>query len=218
MRPGATGMRMSGTRKPEEIEVRVVDAEAIVLALRIPALELHDQLDALRRAGRGDAEQIAEVDQAEAADFHVMARQLRTAADDDRRGAPPDLDRVVGDEPMAAHDEVERAFALADAALPHHQHAEAEDVEEHAVDDLADGEAILEQRRELADRGRRADARASAAARRLVSASIDQVGRRLEAAGDEDARHLGGERAARRASRRAAPRVEALEKRTSLSP
>ena len=159
MRPGATGMRISGTRKPSSSKNDVVEPEPIVFALRIPAFELHDELDALRRPRRRDAEQIAEVDEAEPAHFHVMPRQLRAAADDDRRRAAADLDGVVGDEPMAAHDQVERALALADAALPDHQHAEAENVEQHAVDHFADGEAILEQRRQLADRRGRADPR-----------------------------------------------------------
>ena len=70
-----------------------------------------------------------------------------------RLGAPPHLDGVVGHQAMAAPHQVERALALADAALADEEHAEAEDVEQHAVDDLADGEAVLEQRRELADRG-----------------------------------------------------------------
>ena len=54
---------------------------------------------------------------AEAAQFHVMARQLRARADEDRLGPAPDFDGVVGDETVAADDQIERALALADAAL-----------------------------------------------------------------------------------------------------
>ena len=50
------------------------------------------------------------------------------------------------------HDQVERALALADAALAHEQHAQAEHVEQHAVDDLANREPVLEQCGDLADR------------------------------------------------------------------
>ena len=128
LRPGATGMRISGTRSAEDLVELVVEAEPLVLARRIPAFELHDQLDALRRARRGDAEQILDVDHAEAAQLHVMARELGTGADEDRLGAAADFDRVVGDQTMAADDQVERALALADAALADDEHAQAEDV------------------------------------------------------------------------------------------
>ena len=45
------------------------------------------------------------------------------------------LHGVVGHEPVAPDDQVERAFALADPALPDDEDAEPEDVHEHAVDD-----------------------------------------------------------------------------------
>ena len=61
--------------------------------------------------------------------------------------APAHLDGVVGDQPMAAHDQIERALALPDAALADDQHAEPEDVHQHAVHDLAHGQRIVEQRR-----------------------------------------------------------------------
>ena len=48
-------------------------------------------------------------------------------------GAAPDFDGVVGDQPVAADDQVERALALADAALAGDQDAEAEDVHQHGV-------------------------------------------------------------------------------------
>ena len=49
-------------------------------------------------------------------------------------GPAAQLDRVVGHQAMAADDEVERALALADAALADDEHAEAEDVHQDAVD------------------------------------------------------------------------------------
>ena len=105
-----------------------------------------------------------------------MARELRTTAEHDRLRAAADLDRVVGDQAMAAPDQVERALALADAALADQQHAEAEDVEQHAVDDLADGQAVLEQGRELADGGRRRHRRADHRQVRRVGRGDDVVG------------------------------------------
>jgi hypothetical protein len=89
----------------------------------------------------------------EAANFHVVTRQLRACAQQDGFGALPDFHRVVGHQPMAANDEVQRAFALADAALSHYEHAEPENVEQHAVNQLAHHEAVFEDRRELRDGG-----------------------------------------------------------------
>ena len=65
------------------------------------------------------------------------------------------LHGVVGDEPVAADDQVERALALADAALPDDQHAEPEDVHQHAVDDAARGQIRVEHRGEPRHRFRR---------------------------------------------------------------
>ena len=47
---------------------------------------------------------------------------------DDLAAAAFHLDRVVRHKAVPADDEVERAFALPDAALPHQQHPESEDV------------------------------------------------------------------------------------------
>ncbi len=61
-----------------------------------------------------------------------------------RLSPPPHFHRVVGDQPVAADDQVERALALADSAVADDQHAEAEDVHQHAVHHLADGEDVLQ--------------------------------------------------------------------------
>ena len=123
-----------------------------------------------------------------------MHERLRPAAQ---------LHGVVGDEPVAADDEVERAFALADAALPDHEHAEAEDVHQHAVDDAACRQVGVED----------ADSRVIASGVDAVVRSsgtdaalggVDDFRRRREAAGDEHARQVVAEDAVQRV-RRAPP-------------
>ena len=146
--------------QPENLVELVVEAEPFVLARRVPSFELHDELDALRRPRRGDAEQILDVDQAEPAQLHVMPRQLR----DTCRSRIVSARRRISTVSSATSRwprtiEVERAFALADAALPDDQHAEAEDVQQHGVQDRALGERVLEDGRELGDRRRRHDRR-----------------------------------------------------------
>ncbi len=56
--------RHLGNLQAEQVVVGVVEAEPVVVAGRVPALQLDDELDPLGAAGRGDAEQIADVDQA----------------------------------------------------------------------------------------------------------------------------------------------------------
>jgi hypothetical protein len=138
-----------------------------------------------------------------------MAGQLRARADDDRFRSAPHFDGIVRDEAMAADDQVERAFALADAALADDQHAEAEDVDQHAVNDFAVREAILEHRGQLADR-RRGRHRRPQNWHVGALALRDHFRRDLRAAGDQQARQVRGETLGERfAARRG---IEALEK------
>src|SRR6476646_9067308 len=122
----------------------VVDAKPIVLPARLPSFQLHDELDPLRRPSRGHSEQILDVDHAEPANLHVVTRQLGARTHDERLRPTPELDGVVGHKAAAPHDEIERALTLADAALPHDEHAEPEDVQEHAVDDSACREICIQ--------------------------------------------------------------------------
>ena len=137
----------------------------------------------------GDAEQILNIDDAEPANLHVMPRQLGARADENRFGAAPHLDGVVGHEPMAAHDQIERALALPDAALAHDEHAEAEDVQQHAVQQLADDEAVLENRRHLRHRHGRRHQRPQH--RQVAALGFENhLAEHPKAAGDQDARHF----------------------------
>ena len=63
----------------------------------------------------------------------MVAREVRARADE-VRADPPDLDDVIGDEPVAPDDEIERALALPDAALADRRSAEPVDVDEDAVE------------------------------------------------------------------------------------
>ena len=65
---------------------------------------------------------------------------------DERVGHALDLHHVVGHQAVPAVDEVERALRLADAALPHDQHAQAEHVHQHRVQVQAQGQPLVEER------------------------------------------------------------------------
>ena len=192
----------------EDLVERVVEAEPLVLARRHPPFQLDDELDALRRSGRRDAEQLLHVDHAEAAQLHVVPRQLGARADEDRLLAAAHFHRVVGDEAVAAMNQIERALALADAALSGDEDAEAEDVHQHRVDHRPLGERVLEQRRQLGNRHRRDDRRLEQRQPRALRLA-EQLGRRREAAGDHHARKIERQREAQRLG--TARRLEALE-------
>src|SRR5687767_13573926 len=59
----------------EDVKTLFVQPEPVVIAARLPTLELHHEFDALRCARRGDAEQILNVDDPESTNLHVMARR-----------------------------------------------------------------------------------------------------------------------------------------------
>jgi hypothetical protein len=175
---------------------------------RIPPLELHHQLHPLRCARRGDAEQIADVDDAEPAHLHMVPRQVGAGANQVALAAQPYFDSIVGDQPVAAYDQIERALALADAAVAGNQHAEAQNVDEHAVHDLADGQRVLQQRTDLGDGDRCGDGGTDQ--RHMVAlAGGQQFRRRLPAAGDQHAGDVVRERRRQHADARRA--VQAFE-------
>ena len=184
--PGATGMQTEAIGTPRMSSKVSSRPSRSYSRRRVPAFQLDDELDALRGPRRGDPEEIAHVDQADAAQLHVVARQRRTGADDDGAAAPADVDDVVRDEAVAEADQLEGALALADAALPHHQHAEAEHVDEDAVARHARRQQVVEQRAQLGEGDRRRQRGAQQRHLRLVG-GLDQAIGRLETLGDDDA-------------------------------
>ena len=111
----------------------VLGAEPVVLVVRVPVDELEDDLDLLPLPDRGDAEEVLDVDDAEAADLHVVLDDLAAGPEDRLRRLALHVHDVVGHQPVPAHDEVQRDLALADARLAEEQDPHAEDVEQHAV-------------------------------------------------------------------------------------
>ena len=79
--PGLSGTRTFGSSTSRIVVVSVVEARAIDRRVVVPLLELHDDLDALLLAHRANAEDRRDVDQADAANFHVMPLQLVPASD-----------------------------------------------------------------------------------------------------------------------------------------
>ena len=174
----------------------VVDAHAVVLRVGRPLDQLDHDVDALALADRGDAEEILDVEDAEAPHLEVVAEQLGGLAEDHARRAVVALDHVVGDQAVAAHHEIERALALADRARADEQEAHAEHVDQHAVERGAWGEAIVEQRVDRGDGAARA-LFGHEERRAAVVGGGHQLGGCERAAGDDDAREVEIEEPAR---------------------
>jgi hypothetical protein len=98
------------------------------------ALQVHDQLELHLAPAGGFAEDGADVEHAEAAHFEEVLEQLRAARPSRTcRGDAGELDDVVGDQAVAARDEFQGEFALADAGIAGDEHAHAQHVHQHAV-------------------------------------------------------------------------------------
>src|SRR5205823_9381918 len=178
-----------------------VDPGAVVLARRVPLVELHHDLDALLLPHRPHAEQGADVDESDAADLHVVLRQLVAAADQDVVAAPRDVDDVVRDQAVAALDQVEHAFALADPGLAEEQQAHAEHVGERRVHAGARREHVVQEGLEAAVELRALEP-ATADGDTLGAGQLHQVGGRLLALGDHHARQIEREQRLERAAAR----------------
>src|SRR5205823_14151017 len=124
-RHAAAGTYRDAHHRQRQLEQRVAlldQAEAVDGVGPLDQLDHEVELPLVECGER--AEERLDVDDAEAADLHVMRQPLGgTAAEHRGRDAPHD-DDVVGDEPVAVGHEVEGGLALADPALPEDERAE----------------------------------------------------------------------------------------------
>ena len=97
--------------------------------------QLHDELEILAHAHGGFAEDRADVEHAQAPHFEEVFEQLGAAAFQRFGRDVVELDDVVGYQPAAARDELQRELALADTAFAdqHDAHARARREIRHAA-------------------------------------------------------------------------------------
>ena len=122
-----------------------------------------------------------------------MPRQIRTGADQNRLRAPAHLHRVVRHQAMAPDDEIQRALALADSTFASDEHAKAEHIHQHGVQDRALGQVVFENRRQFGDRRRRGDGGVNERKTRTLGLE-DELARRDDAARDQHAGEVGRDR------------------------
>mmetsp|Transcript_5514 Transcript_5514/g.13264 ORF Transcript_5514/g.13264 Transcript_5514/m.13264 type:complete len:375 (-) Transcript_5514:3130-4254(-) len=130
-------------RHAEHVLVQRLVGQALEVALhRLLAHQVDDELEPHLAAHGGFAKDGLDVEQADAAHFQQIEQQLRAAALDGGLGDAEEVDRIVSHEAMAAGDQLQAQFALAQARFAGQQHAQAQDVHEHAVAGGAVGEQL----------------------------------------------------------------------------
>ena len=137
----------------EDLAVTIVDPQPVVGAgLAVLRVQVNHQIDALALSNRGHAVEILDVQDTEASHLDVMAEQRGRLPEHHAGRLEVAFDDVVRHQPMASHHELEGALALADTALAQQQHADLEDVDEHAVDTRPRRQSFIEQAVDRGDR------------------------------------------------------------------
>ena len=99
----------------------------------LPSSATDDEFQAFLPAHRGLTEHGTDVQHTQAPYLEEVTQQFRAAAFQRIRRDAVQLDDVVGDQAVAARDQLKAEFAFAHRALAGDHHADAEHVEEHAV-------------------------------------------------------------------------------------
>ena len=94
---------------------------------------MHDQLQAHLATHRGLAKDGADIEQTDAAHLQQVLQQLGAAALDGGLVDAIQVDRVIGHQTVAARDQLQAQLALAQTRFAGDQHAQAQNVHEHAV-------------------------------------------------------------------------------------
>lgn len=92
-----------------------------------------DQIDLAAILDRTHTKELCHIDDADAAQLHIVPQHLRRRADQLVRRDHLDLDRVVRDQAVTALDKLDGRLTLADAAVAHDQNALAVNLDKDAV-------------------------------------------------------------------------------------
>ena len=98
----------------EHVDRLAFERQPLELAVG-PAHQLHDQLQFHFAAHGRFTEDRLDVEQTEAAHFEQVLQQRRAASFDEIRAEANEVDCIIGDETVAAADQLQAEFALAEA-------------------------------------------------------------------------------------------------------
>ena len=166
------------------LRLQAVDAAHLRL---LELFEAHDEVQPFFVAHGGLAAHHANVEDAEAAHLEKIGQAVEALADQHVRADADEFHRVVGDQAMAARQQFQGDFALADAGLAGDQQAHAHDFHVHAVDAGARRECARQVVLQVVD-DHRAGLRRGEQREFVLLRGPHQVGRRLAVAGHDHGR------------------------------
>ncbi len=123
--PGIQRHRDERNLNVEHRGVLVVESGPFDYCVLVPFLEINNDLDPLLLTNRANAEDVRYIDEANAANLHVVALKLVPASDDDVVASPRRDNEIIRDESVAPFDQVENALGFTDAALASEEKANA---------------------------------------------------------------------------------------------
>src|SRR5688572_23277317 len=113
----------------ENRHILFLHAKAVDIRNFVPGLERYDEINALLEAHTFDAKHRRHVDDADAANLHVVARDLGARAHDFAAIEQHHLGNVVGHQAVAALNERQDRLAFPDATLAANDHTDAKDID-----------------------------------------------------------------------------------------
>ena len=99
----------------------------------LPFDEFYDQIDFFTLADSSDTEQMLDVNDSQAPDFHVVMQQVIPLAEKNRREFQANLDNIIGNQSVSANDKVKSTFTLAYTTLAEQKHTDPQHIDEDAV-------------------------------------------------------------------------------------
>ena len=136
------------------IEMCIRDrSEPVICLFVVPEREIDDKVHIGLRLDCADTEDVPRVDDADAAQLHVISYELGGRPDERLAGDPADRDCVVRDEPVSALYELEGRLTLADAGVAHDEQTLAIDLYEYAVQRDSRGHGVAKPTYEVRHEG-----------------------------------------------------------------
>ena len=118
----------------QEFCILLLQAQAVVILILVPVLQLNHHIDLLGLLHALDAEQGLHIHDADAAQLDEMLRDLRRASHQRVVADLVDLHHIVRHQTVSALNQLQSRLALSDAALAHDQHALTVHIHQHAMD------------------------------------------------------------------------------------
>jgi hypothetical protein len=138
---------------PEDVADREATAQSID-TLQLPLVEglkIDDQIQCLASHHRALAKHGADVEDPETSDLEEIAQRLGAGPFQGLRGDACETRRIIGDQTVAARDQVERELALADGRVANQKHAHPQNLDEDAVHGSTFGQGVCEEVSQMVD-------------------------------------------------------------------